>query len=102
MNVFDMSILAYSKADAYDCRASNCEPRGGPLMSDKVTTVRFPTAQADALETVARVDETPVSEIIRTAVEAHIERRRQDPEFMARLQARIDQDRRLLGKLGKN
>lgn len=71
-------------------------------MNDKVTTVRFPTDQANALETVARVDETPVSEIIRTAVEAHIERRRQDPEFMARLKARIDQDQRLLGKLGKS
>lgn len=71
-------------------------------MNDKVTTVRFPTDQANALETVARVDETPVSEIIRTAVEAHIERRRQDPEFMSRLKARIDQDQRLLGKLGKN
>ena len=72
------------------------------LMSDKVTTVRFPTDQADALDTVARVDELAVSEIIRTAVEAHIERRRQDPEFMARLKARIDQDQRLLAKLGKN
>ena len=71
-------------------------------MADKVTTVRFPTDQADALDTVARVDDIPVSEIIRTAVEAHIERRRQDPEFMARLKARINQDQRLLGKLGKN
>lgn len=71
-------------------------------MSDKVTTVRFPTEQAHALDTVSRVDDTPVSEIIRTAVEAHIERRRQDPEFMARLHARIEQDRRLLDKLGKN
>ena len=40
--------------------------------------------------------------LIRTAVEAHIERRRQDPEFMARLKARIDQDQRLLAKLAKN
>ena len=33
---------------------------------------------------------------------ADVERRRQDPEFMGRLKARIDQDERLLTKLGKN
>ena len=71
-------------------------------MADKVTTVRFPIDQADALDAVARVDDVPVSEVIRAAVGAHIERRRQDPEFMARLKARIDQDQRLLKKLGKN
>lgn len=96
-----MSLVAYSPPGRVLWRYAN-HALWEDLMSDKVTTVRFPTDQADALDTVARVDELAVSEIIRTAVEAHIERRRQDPEFMARLKARIDQDRRLLAKLGKN
>ena len=96
-----MSLVAYSPPGRVLWRYAN-HALWEDLMSDKVTTVRFPTDQADALDTVARVDELAVSEIIRTAVEAHIERRRQDPEFMARLKARIDQDQRLLAKLGKN
>lgn len=99
--VFGISKVVYSFVVAYTGVVRNM-PLGGPAMTDKVTTVRFPTEQANALETVARVDDVAVSEIIRSAVDAHIERRRQDPEFMARLKARIDQDQRLLTKLGKN
>ena len=59
-------------------------------------TVRLSQDQAQALETVSSVENLPVSEIIRAAIETHIEARKQDPAFQAGLRERIGQARRLL------
>jgi len=64
----------------------------------KAMTIRLSAEQAEALETVARVDARPVSEIIRAAITEHIDQRKQDPAFQENLKDRLDRQRRLLRK----
>ena len=62
----------------------------------KAMTIRLTTEQAEALETVASVEERPVSEVIRAAIEEHIDSRRKDPAFQDSLKERLSRARRLL------
>jgi predicted transcriptional regulator len=55
----------------------------------KAMTIRLSAEQAEQLETVASVDDQPVSEVIRAAIAEHIEARRQDPSFRTGLKARL-------------
>jgi predicted transcriptional regulator len=64
----------------------------------KAMTIRLSAEQAEALETVARVDARPVSEIIRAAITEHIDQRKKDPAFQENLKDRLDRARRLLRK----
>lgn len=64
----------------------------------KAMTIRLSADQAEALETVATVENRPVSDVIRAAIAAHIEGRKQDPAFQDGLRDRIDRAQRLLGK----
>lgn len=65
----------------------------------KPRTVRLSQKQMEVAAMVARIDGTSVSEFIRDAVTAHIERRRSDPEFQARLRQRIAADQKLLDRM---
>lgn len=65
----------------------------------KVMTIRLSVDLADELEIVARVDGSPVSEVIRDAIASHIAARRADPEFQRRLRERIEADRNILRRL---
>jgi len=60
-------------------------------------TIRLSAEHADALETMATVEQRAVADIIRAAISEHIETRRRDPLFQEGLKARIDRARRLLG-----
>ena len=60
-------------------------------------TIRLSAEQADALETVASVEQRAISDVIRAAIAEHIEGRRRDPDFQRGLQARIDRASNLLG-----
>lgn len=62
----------------------------------KAMTLRLSAEQAEALETVATVEDRPVSEVIRAAISEHIEKRKKDPSFQDSLKDRIDRTRRLL------
>lgn len=62
----------------------------------KAMTIRLSADQAEALETVATVEDLPVSDVIRAAITEHIAARRKDPDFQKGLQQRIDRARRLL------
>lgn len=62
----------------------------------KAMTIRLTTEQADALETVASVEDRPISEVIRAAIEEHIDSRRKDPAFQDSLKERLARARRLL------
>ncbi len=64
----------------------------------KSMTIRLSADQAEALETVANVEDLPVSEVIRAAIANHIETRRKDPGFQDGLKGRIERARRLLHK----
>jgi len=70
-------------------------------MERKAMTVRIPSDQAAELEAVADVDGVPVSEAIRQAINEHIEMRRKDKAFRARLQAALDRNRKILEKLSR-
>jgi predicted transcriptional regulator len=64
----------------------------------KAMTIRLSVDQAEELETVASVEQRPVSEVIRAAIAEHIENRRRDPAFQDGLKDRIDRARRFLRK----
>jgi len=68
------------------------------MKTAKAMTVRLSEDQALALETVASVENLPVSDIIRAAIDTHIKERRRDPNFQAGLKERISQARRLLDR----
>lgn len=67
------------------------------MKAPKAMTIRLSAEQAEALETVASVEDRPVSDVIRAAIAQHIEVRRQDPGFQAGLKDRIARARKLLG-----
>ena len=59
-------------------------------------TIRLSADQAEALQTVATVEDRPVAEVIRAAITAHIENRRKDQNFQDSLKERIERAQRLL------
>ena len=68
------------------------------MSEPKAMTIRLPADQAEALETVAQVDEMPVVEVIRAAVAEHIRSRTQDAEFQRKLREKIKRAQAMLGK----
>ena len=66
------------------------------MKQSKAMTIRLSAEQAEALETVATVENSPISEVIRAAITGHIESRRKDPEFRDNLKSRIQRAERLL------
>lgn len=68
------------------------------MKSAKAMTIRLSEDQADALETVATVENRPISEIIRAAIAQHVEARAKDPAFQVSLRERINKAERLLKK----
>lgn len=62
----------------------------------KAMTVRLTTEQAEALEMVASVEDRPVSDVIRAAIEEHIDTRRRDRVFQDSLKDRLARARKLL------
>jgi len=68
------------------------------MKPSKAMTVRLSADQAEALATVAAVDNRPISEVIRVAISEHVEKRRRDREFQDSLKDRIERTRRMLRK----
>lgn len=66
------------------------------MKTPKAMTIRLAHDQAEALETVASVEQRAVSDIIRAAISEHIESRRRDPEFQAGLRERISRAQNFL------
>jgi predicted transcriptional regulator len=62
----------------------------------KAMTIRLTAEQAAELETVATVDEQPVSEVIRAAIAHHVGARKNDPAFKDGLRERIARAREML------
>ncbi len=71
------------------------------MAETRITTIRQPADQADDVEFAARVDGVPVSEFIREAIAAHLEGRRSDPDFQARLRERMKADQHILRRLAE-
>jgi predicted transcriptional regulator len=68
-----------------------------PMKPTKALTIRLSAEQADALETVARVQNQAISEVIRSAISDHIEHQRKDPRFQDGLRQRIERAQKLIG-----
>ena len=64
-------------------------------------TIRLEDRQAEELEAVAKVDGMPISEAIREAIDKHIENRRKDEAFQARLRTSLNRNREILEKLAR-
>jgi Ribbon-helix-helix protein, copG family len=67
----------------------------------KVLTVRVDAAQAREAEVVARVEGISVNELVRQALQAHIEARRKDKIFRARIAGIIEEDKAILERLAQ-
>jgi predicted transcriptional regulator len=67
----------------------------------KTMTVRLDDEQAQQLETVARVEGTPVSEAVRAAIDERIKAKRADKDFQARLQRIVAENQRALELLAE-
>jgi len=67
----------------------------------KTMTLRLTDEQARELETVARVDEVPVSEAVRQAIDERIKARREDADFQHKLRRLIEENQAALERLAK-
>jgi predicted transcriptional regulator len=67
----------------------------------KAFTMRLPEEKAAELEAVARADGMPVSEAVREAIDRHIDARRKDKKFQARLSKLIEDNQRVLDRLAQ-
>ena len=68
----------------------------GPMKAPKAMSIRLSAEQAEALETVAAVDNQSLAEVIRSAIAEHVEARRKDTTFRQSLRERINRTERLL------
>lgn len=62
----------------------------------KAMTLRLSADQAEALETVATVEEKSVADVIRTAISNHIQGKTKEPAFQDSLRLRLNRASRLL------
>lgn len=67
----------------------------------KNMTVRLDDELAADTEALARAEGKSLNETVKQALKEAVERRRQDPEFTARLRRIIEEDRELLERLAK-
>ena len=65
----------------------------------KTMTLRLTDEQARELEAVARVDEMPVSEAVRQAIDERIAARRKDKDFQGRLRRLLEENQEALERL---
>ncbi|MBS1868449.1 MAG: ribbon-helix-helix protein, CopG family [Actinobacteria bacterium] len=67
----------------------------------KTMTLRLSDELAADLEAMARVDDVPVSEAIRVAIDERIKARREDKQFQARLRRLMAENQRALERLSR-
>lgn len=67
----------------------------------KTMTLRLDDERAATLELLAKGEGKSVSEAVRSAIDAHIEERRNDKAFMERIRARHEAERELYERLAK-
>jgi predicted transcriptional regulator len=62
----------------------------------KAMTIRLSADQAEALQTVASVDDLAVVEVIRTAIAEHVRARAEDAEFQRNLRDQLERVQAIL------
>jgi predicted DNA-binding protein len=68
----------------------------------KAMTLRITNLQSFALKTIARTEGKSISDVIREAIDNHIEARQSDPEFQRRLRAHIEANNAILKRLRRD
>ena len=69
------------------------------MADTKSMTLRMDDRLADKVQTIADVEGTTVSNVIRHALAEHVERRRRDPEFRVMLERNLQRHQELLNML---
>jgi hypothetical protein len=67
----------------------------------KAMTLRLPADKARELDAVAEADGVSVSEAVRSAIDEHIEARRNDKDFRDRLRRSIEENQEILERLAR-
>jgi predicted DNA-binding protein len=70
-------------------------------MEKRTTTVRMPEELAEKADVIARGRGISVNALMLEALEAEIERVRDDQDFMARLRELTERDKEILDRLAK-
>jgi len=70
-------------------------------MTRKATTVRLPEELADTAEVVARARGVSVNQVILDALQAEVDRVRQDEDFMTLLHTLVERDKEILHRLAE-
>ncbi|HXH58284.1 hypothetical protein [Iamia sp.] len=70
-------------------------------MTRKATTVRLPEDLADTAEVVARARGVSVNQVLLDALQAEVDRVRQDKEFMTLLHTLAERDKEILDRLAE-
>lgn len=70
-------------------------------MTRKATTVRLPEELADTAEVVARARGVSVNQVILDALQAEVDRVRQDEDFMTLLHTLVERDKETLDRLAE-
>lgn len=70
-----------------------------PQADTKSMTLRMDERLADKVQTIAEVEGTTVTNVIRDALAKHVEQRRSDPEFQERLKRNLQRHEELLSML---
>jgi hypothetical protein len=64
-------------------------------------TLRLSSERAAELEAIARVEEMPVSDAVREAIDLLIQKKRKDKAFQARIRTMMDENQRVLERLAR-
>lgn len=70
-------------------------------MTRKATTVRLPEDLANTAEVVARARGISVNQVILDALQAEVDRVREDDEFMGLLHSLVERDKEILDRLAE-
>lgn len=70
-------------------------------MTRKATTVRLPEELANTAEVVARARGISVNQVILDALQAEVDRVRQDEDFMTLLHTLVERDKEILDRLAE-
>lgn len=65
----------------------------------KNMTLRMDEALADSVQAIAEVEGSTVTDVIRTAISEHVDRRKVDPEFKKMLKRNMERHAQLLSML---
>lgn len=79
--------------------ATSAAPREGLIADTKSMTLCLDRHLAEKVQTIAEVERSTVSNVIRDALAQHVERRRRDPEFHAMLRRNLQRHQQLLNLL---